>query len=232
MYLHTRKTPYGLTLVEILVALSISVVITAAIYQTFHVQQQSYVVQSEAAQMQQNLRAGMHMLTGELRSAGYNPTGDVTAGFVTQFAAPYNLFVINYATDDAIVAFTLDDDGDRMIDANEQIAYRYNSATKALERFDAVALGNQWQPLVINVDAVNFVYVDGNGAVTDDPAEFRFVEVTLLIRSDRPTHGYTNKAVYRNRHGKDLCPTCLGDHYHRRLLTTTVQIRNAGLSSL
>jgi hypothetical protein len=151
---------------------------------------------------------------------------------VTQFVAPYNLFVIDYAKDDAIVAFTLDDDGDRTIDANEHIAYRYNSSTKALERFDAVALGNKWQPLITNVDAVNFVYVDGNGAATADPAEFRFVEVTLLIRSDRPTHGYTNKTVYRNRHGQDLCPTCLGDHYHRRLLTTTVQIRNAGLGSL
>jgi prepilin-type N-terminal cleavage/methylation domain-containing protein len=245
MYLYTRTTPYGLTLVEILVALSISVVITAAIYQTFRVQQQSYVVQSEAAEMQQSLRAGMHLLTREIRSAAYDPTGEAGASFVTAFAPPHDSFTVNYSPPPpdgiTMLAFTIDENGDRAINSNndnngdgiidindtEEIAYRYNSAARRLERFRVTDGG--WDIVLANVDAVNFVFVDRTGAVTTNPTQFQFVEISLLIRSDRPTHDYTTTTAYRTKRNFNLCASCTGDHYHRRLLSTTVEIRNAGL---
>jgi Tfp pilus assembly protein PilW len=243
MYLHTRKTPYGLTLVEILVALSLSVVITTAIYQTFHVQQRSYVVQSEAAQMQQGLRAGMHLLTSDIRAAAYDPTGEARAGFVTTFEPPHDSFTVDYSLPNGTtsLAFTIDENGDSVINSNndnngdgvldsndaEEIAYRYDSAARRLERFKVI--DGTWDTVLANVDAVNFVFVDRNGVVTTDPTRFQFVEVSLLIRSDRRTHDYQTTTVYRTKRDLNLCASCMGDHYHRRLLSTTVEIRNAGL---
>ena len=105
-----HNTQSGFTLTEVLVAMVISAVLTTAVYQTFHSQQRSYTLQSEAATMEQNLRSGLYLLTREVRSAGYNPTQATTGGFrfVTSFPAPNNLFVVNYATDHSLVAFTLD----------------------------------------------------------------------------------------------------------------------------
>src|SRR5215470_14674229 len=68
-----RKTQSGFTIIEVMIAVMISSILIAAVYQTFHSQQRSYAMQSEAAAMEQNLRGSLYLLTKELRSAGYNP---------------------------------------------------------------------------------------------------------------------------------------------------------------
>ena len=69
----------GFTLVEILVALALSAVVLGAIYSVYVAQQKVYVVQEEVAKMQQNLRAALLMMSGELRMAGFDPTGKAGA---------------------------------------------------------------------------------------------------------------------------------------------------------
>ena len=64
----------GFTLIEILVALVLSIIVMAAIYSTFHSQQKSYMVQEQVAAMQQNLRAAMFYMEREIRMAGCDPT--------------------------------------------------------------------------------------------------------------------------------------------------------------
>src|SRR5215510_7160151 len=134
-----RKTQSGFNLIEVMVAVAISSVLITAVYQTFHSQQRSYTMQNEAAAMEQNLRGSLYLLTKELRSAGYNPSQATTNDFrfVTSFPAPNNLFTVNYATDHSIVAFTLDNNGSGAIEPsnNEQIAYKFDNATKTLQRF-------------------------------------------------------------------------------------------------
>ncbi|MCF8063103.1 MAG: prepilin-type N-terminal cleavage/methylation domain-containing protein, partial [Deltaproteobacteria bacterium] len=65
----------GFTLIELLVTVVVSGVVMAGIYTTFVSQQNSYIVQSETAALQQNLRAAMFNLKREIRMAGYNPAG-------------------------------------------------------------------------------------------------------------------------------------------------------------
>ena len=62
----------GFTLIEILIALSISSIVMVAIYQTFNSQQKSYIIQEDVAAMQQGLRASMFLLTNDIRMAGYD----------------------------------------------------------------------------------------------------------------------------------------------------------------
>jgi Tfp pilus assembly protein PilW len=221
-----------------MIAVVISSVLIAAVYQTFHSQQRSYTMQNEAAAMEQNLRGSLYLLTKELRSAGYNPNQATTNDFrfVTSFPAPNNLFVVNYATDHSIVAFTLDTcDGTDVCgviepNRNEQIAYRFNDAQKTLERFNDTQANpaQKWEIVASNIDAVYFTYFDqkNNKITTNNPENIEYVEIALLARTGKQDSKYTNTHVYTNKEGVNLCPACVGDHYHRGLLTTTIQIRN------
>jgi len=62
----------GFTLIEILIAMAIVGIVSAALFTSFQSQQKSYVIQEGVAAMQQNLRAGMEMMTQEIRMAGYD----------------------------------------------------------------------------------------------------------------------------------------------------------------
>jgi type II secretory pathway pseudopilin PulG len=59
------------TLVELLVALVISSILIAGLYQVFISQQQTYNVQEQVADMQQNARVGINRMMSEIRMAGF-----------------------------------------------------------------------------------------------------------------------------------------------------------------
>ena len=69
----------GFTLVELLVAVAISLILLGAIFLTFKSQQDSYLTQDQISTMQQNLRAAMIMLTKDLQMAGYYTNFDTDA---------------------------------------------------------------------------------------------------------------------------------------------------------
>jgi type IV pilus assembly protein PilW len=226
----SMKRQSGFTLMEMMVSMAIASLIISATYQAFSAQQKSYTTQSYITEMQQNLRSGMYVMTKDIRSAGYNPSGNATVGFVTSFADPNHNFDINYATANNIIALTTDTDGDGVIAANntEQIAYRFNATNRTLESFRStnVAPGGVWEAVVDNVEAVNFVYLKGDGTSATLARDIRSVQIALLVRARQPEPKFLNTETYKNKQGNIICATCTGDHYRRRLLTTTVQARN------
>ena len=64
----------GFTLLELTIAIAIFGIASAAIYATYQHQQDSYLIQEQVADMQQNLRAGIYFLTRGIKMAGYDPT--------------------------------------------------------------------------------------------------------------------------------------------------------------
>jgi prepilin-type N-terminal cleavage/methylation domain-containing protein len=61
----------GFTLVELMVAMAITLVVMGAIFLTFKSQQDSYVIQEQITATQQNVRAAMYILTRDIQMAGY-----------------------------------------------------------------------------------------------------------------------------------------------------------------
>lgn len=224
----------GLSIIELLVYMTISSTVVAGIYQTFAAQQKSYQHQTGAAELQQNLRASLYTLTKDIHSAGYNPSFNAKTppGFVTTFPAPNNQFTIDYATQKTIIAFTSDTNGNGQLDpssdpnSQEMMAYRFNATNRTLERFQPSNTGGTWGAIADNVETVNFITLDRNGAVTSVANNIRAVEMAILVREAKPDAKFVNKEVYKNKQGTVLCTTCAGDNFHRRLLTTTVQARN------
>ena len=68
---YKQKQAQGFTLVELLIAMVISLIVMGAIYGTFKSQQDSFLVQSQVTSMQQNLRAGMYVMSRDIQMAGY-----------------------------------------------------------------------------------------------------------------------------------------------------------------
>lgn len=60
----------GFTLIEILVSLAILGIVLAGIYSVYTMQHKSYIVQEQVANMQQNERIALQMITRDIRMAG------------------------------------------------------------------------------------------------------------------------------------------------------------------
>ncbi len=65
----------GITLIELLVALSVSGILVAGVYKTFISQQHTFTVQEQVVDMQQNVRLSITQMTRELRMAGFGGGG-------------------------------------------------------------------------------------------------------------------------------------------------------------
>ncbi len=65
------KNSKGVTLIELLIALVLSAILTGGIYRTFIHQQKSYTTQEQVADMQQNVRVAINRMMREIRMAGF-----------------------------------------------------------------------------------------------------------------------------------------------------------------
>ena len=65
----------GMTLIELLVALSVSGILVAGVYKTFISQQHTFSVQEQVVDMQQSVRLAINQMTRELRMAGFGGGG-------------------------------------------------------------------------------------------------------------------------------------------------------------
>jgi type IV pilus assembly protein PilW len=213
-----RMNTPGFTMVELLVAMAISLLAMAAIYSTFLTQQKSYRVQGEVAAMQQNLRAAMFYMQREIRMAGCDPYNSGGIGFITA-----NSNLIRFTED--VVGNTPGSppDGDTD-DSNEDITYNLVDSDGDGDN-DLVRKG---QLVAQNIDALNFVYLDADGNTTTTLNDIRSVQITIVAKTGRNTLAAKNNVVYYNQQGT----TILGaqnDNFSRRRLTTVIKCRNLGL---
>jgi len=73
------KEGRGVTLVELMIALMMSGILIAALYRTFIVQQKTYTVQEQVADMQQNVRISIHRMMSEIRMTGFGNVNNTLA---------------------------------------------------------------------------------------------------------------------------------------------------------
>ena len=210
----TRKRGY--TIVELLVAIAISGIFMGAIYSAYTSQQRATLGQEQVSAMHRNLRSAMYFMEREIRMAGCDPTGKAGAGIST---ASVNA-----------ISFTEDGDGDGAV----------TNITYGLSGSDLVRNGAR---IAENIDALNFVYLDGgfpptvlNPGKTDVPAantpNIRSVEVTIVARTGKEDPHYTDSKDYKNKQDETIF-TPSGDdvHFRRKLLSTSIKCRNLGLKA-
>lgn len=137
----------GFTLVDILVGLAMASVLMVAMVGLFTSLGRSYTTQNVAADVQEVTRAGVELMTQNIRMAGVNPGGTAGIGIVSAAATQ-----IQFTSD-----LNLNDDIDGTY---ERISY-YLQGDQLMQQ---LFTGNP-MPLVGNVTRLSFDYWDEN----DDP---------------------------------------------------------------
>ena len=210
----TTNNNKGFTLIEILVALALTGIVLGAIYTAYQSQQKTYIMQESIAEMQQNLRAAMYLMTQEIRMAGYDTRGTANAGIETANASE--------------IKFTKDLDGDGSIDSgnSEEITYSLYTADGIQKLGRKNPTLNR--PVALNIDALNFVYLDEDDAVTGTLSDIRSIQITIVAKTDRADPDYNNAFQYKNLQDDPIFGPA-NDGYHRNALSTQVKCRNLGL---
>lgn len=230
------KKKNGFTLIEIMVSIAISSLVIAGVYGVYTIQQRSYTVQEQVSEMQQRIRAAVDFMSREMRMAGYNPPApydpaddcdDAEISLAEEKKFSFSYCDVEENTDGTFAASLLRSVY-RFYDA-----YNDNNGTPdalGIERDDGSVM-----PIAEGIDAIEFRYIGGNGvplpASVADPSTIRAVEISMLVRSTYPDMKHTDSVLYVPRSGKAdwISPNPPNDNFHRRLLTTTIYLRNMGI---
>ena len=211
----------GFSLLELMVAMAIASVLMAGIYTFYHNQLKTHITQQEMVDMQQDARAAMYMMTREIRMAGYDPQYNTGA-------------TIRTANDEAI-AFDSDENRNGAIDSDERFYYALNNGNlvRGCDADDPSSPANL-NPVALNIDALNFVYLDNDSNTTSNLADIRSVQITLVARSGDKVPALMRKRTDRTTYyNQQQPPTVIlsakNDNFRRIRLTATVKVRNLGL---
>ena len=77
-----NRASAGFTLIEMLIAMVVSMIIIAAIYTSYQIQQKAYTVQRELARMENCLRAAAYIMKEDILNSGRNEAMDGTIGIL------------------------------------------------------------------------------------------------------------------------------------------------------
>ena len=178
----------GFTLIELLISMAIGLVLLGAMYGVFTTHNKIFGTQEQIAEMQQNARAAMDMMTREIRMAGYNPAGATFDGI------PYNADKLQIYAD-------LNGDGDTD-DSNEYIKYTMDSDYPFEIRRDT---GGGRQEFALNIQSFSFSYwkdENDDGVMEEvttsaDNDQIRQIRITITARTARPDPDYAPNSGYR-----------------------------------
>lgn len=215
----------GFTLMELLIAMVITTIVSAGIFSAYRSQQNAQLAQKQIVEMQQNLRAALYIMTSEIRMAGYDPDGTNGAGITKagDGSNTANFSSMTFNTGNPFgFTFVADDDGD---DNDNDGTTDESGELKTIEfglydgsddddRDLGRKVGTQTvRPLAENIATLNFTYFDSNGNLLGNPpadlSDIRRVDITITAATD------ANELDYTDGSG--------------RTLSTTVKCRNLGL---
>ncbi len=226
---------HGFTLIELMVAMVISIIVMGAIYAVYISQTRVQVTQEVHLELQENLRAALTIMTQEIRTAGADPTYRAGAEIIK-------------AVDDEL-HFTRDITGGNIDgrpsydgttnNPSENIRYKVCPNNNHLGRdISGEEDDDKLQPLLDNVDALNFVYLDINGTRLGTPVsdgeldDIREILVTIVYRSGQSDRGllgfgqHTDNMTYRNSHEDEDIIFDANDNARRISLNTSITLRN------
>jgi Tfp pilus assembly protein PilW len=194
-YLQSRKYAFagndGFTLAEVVMALGIMLLVLTAIINLFTSLNRTYTTQNVAAGVQQVTRAGIDIMTRNIRMAGLNPLNLNRIGIVQ--AEPDR------------IRFQYDTNGTGTIGTSagtsEDISYLLNADNKLIRQLRGNSATNQ--SLVDNVTALTFRYLDAQDLETNDLDAIRTVEVSLTVAEPAGRDGilsrtYATRVICRN----------------------------------
>jgi len=187
MFRFRQKSPNGFTLIEMVVALGLSLVTVSAVYALYVSELRAQLVREDMLEMQQQARVVMDIVSRELLMAGYDPRGVNDDGDLSN-----DFLGITYDPGRLIVKADLNGNG-LIADANESITFVYDSKTHTLRR----NTGGGNQPFGENIESFLVEYFDQGGNPTADSVSIRQVKISVTARTEDPDLKYVPNGGYR-----------------------------------
>jgi prepilin-type N-terminal cleavage/methylation domain-containing protein len=175
----------GLTLVELMIVLVLSLLLMAAVYMTFQLQHASGQSQVQVTATQQDLRAVMEIIADDIMHAGFSTAHSLD---------PFNVQGIPTNSSDAdTLQLTMN-----LPTGNVTVTYSLSADPGILHDFQRIS-GGITQVLAHNVSALNFTYrgrtaagtladiIPGAGANLDQTQaqQVRYIRVSITKQSDQ-----------------------------------------------
>lgn len=204
-----RKTS-GFTLVELLVSMALFGVIVSLIINAKIEQQGQSITQQQAAEMQQNIRATLYIMTRDIRMIGYDPEGTNDAGIVKNPAPIFAADPPESPTEDTLTFSLMADDGTLK-------TITYSLMGNEIKKDEGGGMQLLAENITANPNSEDlFKYLDENGVELSIPIDqadindIRSIQITVTTSTDSNplSHSIDNNS---------------------RTLTTTVKCRNLGL---
>lgn len=185
----------GFTLIEMIIAVSLSLVVVLMVYQIFSTQQKALSSQEQINYMNQSSRSTMNYLIRKIRNAGYDPTES------TRFSITDTNFGSTNAPSATAIYFTMDSDGNGTVDFNddERIAFQWDGATTL--QIASIDTGTgavaSWTTLARNVTDFSVSYLDETGAATTDYDDMRQIDLSMTCQTEKADPNYSQNSGYR-----------------------------------
>ncbi len=179
----------GFTVTELVLALAMMMTVMAAMVSLLISLNRSYTAQNVTAGVQQVTRAGINIMTRDIRMAGLNPL-------------KINQIGILEASVDKI-RFQQDANGNGTIesDQDEDIAYLLNRNHQLIRQKDGNSRSNK--SLINHVEDLTFKYVDREDEETSILEDIHSVEISLMVRelagnNESISRTYSTRVICRN----------------------------------
>lgn len=170
------KSNQGFTLLELLVAISLSTVVGLALFSLFNSQNRTFEIQEQAVTMHQNLRVAMEVLQRDLRATGFDPLVSENFGIVDIRNRDLNNN-INVGGEGSI-QITADLNSNGSVENNETVVYSiYDSPVAAPDGINdlarqpvaAGAPGRQMLGEAVERLVFAYAYADDDGSIVMNP---------------------------------------------------------------
>ena len=178
----------GFTLVELMIAMVLSLITMGLIYSGYKTQQEAHTNERLTVDMQQNARSTLAFMRREIRMANYAPRAlngvdDDLDGSIDEADESVVRGFQTVRVDQLNFTLDLNSDGDDL-DANENLTYGFDNAddgdqdgiadsgAAVLGRKDRSDTADPFRPLAYDVHAIAFAYAfdeDGDGALDTYP---------------------------------------------------------------
>ncbi len=224
----------GFTLVEIMISLALSSFVIAGVYGVYSIQQRSYKTQGQVADLQQQLRSALDFMTRDIRMVGYNPGGICGVN-------PSTYGILNRGADNFSFEFCELEDN---IWKLHTVTYSLDGS-RLMRNLQIEGSPGQQQAIAEGIDAIEFLYLQGNSPAghpelpppeADLAKDTRIIQLSILIRSLYPDPHHTDTITYTPASKKATWTSLISgsgnppnDNYQRRLLVTSIELRNVGL---
>lgn len=177
----------GFTLIEMVVALGLSLVTVTGVYSLYVSELRAQNVREDRLEMQQQARVVIDVVSRELLMAGFDPRG------VNKDVDRTNDFQgITYHPDRLTIKADLNGNG-LIADPNESIIFVYDAKTHTLRR----NTGGGNQPFGENIESFLVQYFDQEGKPTANSLAIRQVGITVTARTEKPDPKFSKNGGYR-----------------------------------